>query len=699
MPVATNATGLSGIFNFAGIHPGSYRLVETNPLGFYSSADSQGGNDDQILLTLLSGEASSGHEFFDVQNGSIRGAVFEDVNGDGTRDPADTNGLVGVVILLTDTNGVPVSTNTTGPGGGFTFSDLPPGTYLVRETNPFGFLSTEDSDGNNDDLLAVSILSSEVSVSHFFLDTRPGMIRGFVFEDANGDGVFDPQDTNGLPLTSMVLADTNGAAVATTMVDLFGAYSFTNIAPGSYEIVSTNLPGFASTVDTSPPNDDRIPVSLISGGDEAGNNFLDVQGGTIFGSVFEDVDGDGVFDPEDTNGLSGVTIVLADTNGLPITTNSTDGLGGYVFLDILPGQYLVIESNLPGFLSTADRDGGDFDQILMQLQSGEALGGNNFMDLNPPSISGYVLNDIDGDGFFDPEDTNGVLGATMVLSGFTTNLPTLTNMTDSAGAYSFVGLLPGSYLVEQTAPVGFVPTGDRDGGSVVVTFVAVVSGENSVSNDFLDVQLAGIGGRVLVDQHADGNFDAEDSNGVSNVVLDLFDEQLDAFAAGPSYLGSSTTDVNGVYVFLNLSPAAYRVAVNVPGGYFDTGDSDGGSSVEIDVNLPSGIFSGNHNFLIAQPGLISGSVLEDQHADGVFDLADSNGLANATVVLSDSNGMVVASQIPGYRGGTGIGDGLIDISRIKITCACVYRHRNPRVGRYDGFPTRHGDISRDRKNR
>ena len=65
--------------------------------------------------------------------------------------------------------------------------------------------------------------------------------------------------------------------VATNLTSAGGGYVFTNVVPGGYVVVETDLPGWYSTGDSVPPNDNQVPVTLVSGEASTGNNFLDAQ--------------------------------------------------------------------------------------------------------------------------------------------------------------------------------------------------------------------------------------------------------------------------------------------------------------------------------------------------------------------------------------------------------------------------------------
>jgi uncharacterized repeat protein (TIGR01451 family) len=273
--VATTNTGATGAYNFTNLPPGAYTVVETNASGYYSTGDKVGANDDQIPVTLISGQVSTGNYFLDTAPASINGTVLNDVNGNGAIDVADTNGIAGAVIVLLNSNGVVVATTNTGTTGAYSFTNLPPGNYTVVETNASGYYSTGDKVGANDDQIPLTLVSGQVSTGNDFLDTAPASISGAVLLDDNGNGVLDAGDTNGLSGVTVTLLTTNSVVVATTTTGINGTYSFTNLPPGSYIVRETDLAGYQSMDDVVPPNDNLIPVTVVSGDVVVGRNFLD----------------------------------------------------------------------------------------------------------------------------------------------------------------------------------------------------------------------------------------------------------------------------------------------------------------------------------------------------------------------------------------------------------------------------------------
>ena len=121
------------------------------------------------------------------------------------------------------------------------------------------------------------------------------------------------------------------------------------------------------------------PVTLTIGGEptsEDGNantnltiDFGFYPPGAIGDTVWLDYDGNGVQGPGEP-GLPGVVITMVDQFGHTYTT-TTDANGDYTFTGLEPGLYQVIETNPLNYVSLADADGGNPDNITVQLGLGE----------------------------------------------------------------------------------------------------------------------------------------------------------------------------------------------------------------------------------------------------------------------------------------------------------------------------------------
>jgi Ca2+-binding RTX toxin-like protein len=97
------------------------------------------GPDDAYIVTLEPGENVYGRDFGNFRNGRIEGTKFHDQDCGGDRDPAEP-GLAGFTIYL-DLNddgelGPGEPFRVTDANGNYSFTNVPPGTYSVREVVP-----------------------------------------------------------------------------------------------------------------------------------------------------------------------------------------------------------------------------------------------------------------------------------------------------------------------------------------------------------------------------------------------------------------------------------------------------------------------------------------------------------------------------------------------------------------------------------
>ena len=103
-------------------------------------------------------------------------------------------------------------------------------------------------------------------------------------------------DGAGNPVT-----DGNGDPVTTT-TDTAGNYQFTNLTPGDYTVVETQPAGLFNVsedeggIDDDQPDDgelNSIAATVNPGENDANNDFVEVQLGSLSGNVSEDTTGDG----------------------------------------------------------------------------------------------------------------------------------------------------------------------------------------------------------------------------------------------------------------------------------------------------------------------------------------------------------------------------------------------------------------------
>jgi hypothetical protein len=145
-------------------------------------------------------------------------------------------------------------------------------------------------------------------------------------------------------------------------------------------------------------------------------------------------------------------------------------------------------------------------------------------------------------------------------------------------------LPPGSYTVVQTLPSDYLAT------TPTTASVMLTSGSMGAAN-YLDTQPAGIAGSVKLDVNGNGVADAEDTNGVSPVVLNIY-------LNGATLVATVTNNSDGSFSVANLPPGSYTVVQTLPSDYLAT------TPTTASVTLTSGSM-GAANYLDTQPLILA----------------------------------------------------------------------------------------------
>ncbi len=182
--------------------------------------------------------------------------------------------------------------------------------------------------------------STEKGVNNTDASPYPGelySISGVVFRDDNENGVRDDGEP-GIPGVAVTLGDAN-----THYTDDTGFYIFRCLPEGTYRVTADDVE------DMRPTTPQTRTVEIID------RDVEDVDFGfvpeeevyyTISGTVFFDVDGDGLLD-DDEPGIPGVEVTLNDE-----TVTYTDEDGFYIFTGLRPGDYTVECEDIDGLTPT-----------------------------------------------------------------------------------------------------------------------------------------------------------------------------------------------------------------------------------------------------------------------------------------------------------------------------------------------------------
>ena len=201
---------------------------------------------------------------------SLTGIVFHDADLNGTQGTGEA-GIGSVRVDLYDSTGTTlIASTTTSAGGSYSFTNLTPGNYRVVETDLAGYVSTTP---NSVSATVTAGGSTTINFGDYKLPTgTPSSISGIAFNDANENGTQDAGET---PLSGVTIQLRNniGTVISSTTTNASGAYSFSNLAAGTYSVTEIDPAGYISTTLNN------VAVNL-SAGTNATVHFGDLPGGS-----------------------------------------------------------------------------------------------------------------------------------------------------------------------------------------------------------------------------------------------------------------------------------------------------------------------------------------------------------------------------------------------------------------------------------
>ncbi len=625
----------------------------------------------------------------------ISGQVWIDNNLDKVRQSGEAS-VPGVTIALWKQNesGTYVDTGrrtTTDASGRYTFAKslgLMPGTYRIVETQPSGLYSVASvpgtvsgaTVGNSetlDILTGISIpLGDTSAINYDFAEAAPASVSGFVYIDANNDGRRGPNETGiaGVTVRLVPLDTIAPQSTLTVTTGGNGSYSFTGLAPGSYEVIEVTQPPMLNdgidaagtvagrTVGTAQNPGDKITGIRLSGNDNGIEyNFGETPYGSIAGFVYLAAPGQDCTDDHEADGatpISGVRVELRTQTGTFVATTTTGADGSYRFSDIPVGDYRIVEFTPIGLL-----DGGSHVGRMNNVTVGTSVDGGlisnitmtpsgvgvqyNFCEAAPASISGFVYHDADDDGRREAGE-EAIAGVRVALVDSSGN-QVATTTSGANGRYEFTNILPGEYSIVETQPAGFFDGKDTAGnvrgttvgrstGADTLAAIFLKQGDVGVEYNFGELRPATLSGRVHVDLDEDCTLDPNEET-LAGVTITLLD-------SSGREVARTLTGADGKYTFTNIVPGTYTIVETQPEGFFQGGakpGSAGGNRIDSDrignITLTSGEVAVDYDFCERPPSEISGSVFNDRDEDCVFD-SDEVGIAGTRVELFRDGEMI-----------------------------------------------------------
>jgi uncharacterized repeat protein (TIGR01451 family) len=559
-----------------------------------------------------------------------------------------------------------------------------------------------DTDGGSDPNAGNNFNQGSITV-------QSSALSGRVYEDLDGDGQIDNGEP-GIAGVTMRLTGTDslGNAVSLTTTTATdgtwsftvpaGTYSVTEDQPAAYQPGITRaggVTGAGSTAGTVPAgasngpngsNANRIDTIVLgTGGTSTSNNFGEVRPASLAGRVYRDADYNNAASAGDP-GIAGVTVTLTGTDmfGNPVSTTATtaSGTGNYAFNNLLPGSYVVTETQPAAFADGSDAAGtaggtaGNDVVSAIALRSNVTGTGYDFGELLT-RIPVRVFVDGNNDGVPQAGDT-GIPTVELRLTGTDAagnpvNIVAVPSGPD--GSYEFRNVppsAPGGYTITETQPANYAPgkanangqPGAAQGGGNSITGVTVAGTNPPLTQGeyyFGELLPAGISGRVYYDRDGSGAQGAPATEpGIAGVTITLTGTDVN----GQPVTRTTTTDASGDYNFANLAPGTYTVTETRPAGYepgitragnvSGAGSTPGsvptagngvlngpnGSNANVIQNIvlaAAGAGSAANNFSAVRPASVSGYVYADvAPSNGTRDTAEP-GIAGTTVRVTGTD--------------------------------------------------------------
>jgi len=407
-------TDSNGRYQFTGLIPGRYRVIETvQPVGFFDGKETVGrvgnlvvGNltvDNDVIsnIILVGGSIGTEYNFGELPPAQISGTVFHDANNDGKLQSFNELGIAGVSISLIDSSGKVIKT-TTDSQGKYQFTNLRPGKYSLIELQPANYLDGKEELGsvdgnlmgindNNDSFIDIVLSGNSIGTNYNFGELLPASISGKVWVDVDEDCLKDPDEVP-LPQVVIELLDESGKVIKTTTTDKDGNYRFENLGPGRYSVRQIQPIDYFHGGQMAPPNNGDASVKdliqnieVMSGQNVTDADFCEIPPVTISGYVFQDggiIFTEGGVPPLDLNNLRdgrrssddtylmGVRIELRDSNGNLVDLSAflnngkstgsiatTNQAGFYEFRGMKPGTYYLFENQPVPFFDAIDTPG------------------------------------------------------------------------------------------------------------------------------------------------------------------------------------------------------------------------------------------------------------------------------------------------------------------------------------------------------
>ena len=373
----------------------------------------------------------------------------------------------GVSVTLLTAAGAVVAVTQTDSTGDYSFAGVAAGTYQVRYIAPSGQILQSGGAPNTTSWMSGAIMLASgqgVTLSAQAL-VNLGQIASKVLFYANTTATAATGDAG----VTVSLLNAAGVVIAKTTSGATGAFSFSGVAPGTYQLQYTAPNGQAIRAGGAANQTTGLTASFtVAAGKTASaptGAFVPAQA-TVSGQVLLAGDAD-----------AQVSVALLNAVGQPVATTKTDPAGNFTFGAVAPGSYQVKYTAPSGQVletGSAANSATGLSPVVTVVAGQTATLAAETLITNSATIQSNVLH---FGGATDPVWGGGDAGVTVSLLNAAGTV-VATKVSDAGGWFSFAKLAAGTYQLLYAAPTGQSVKG---GGTGLTAPMTVVAGQNLVA--------------------------------------------------------------------------------------------------------------------------------------------------------------------------------------------------------------------------
>ncbi|MDD1719535.1 MAG: PKD domain-containing protein, partial [Methanoregulaceae archaeon] len=509
--------------------------------------------------------------------------TFRNIQGQGSvsgykYNGTSSEGLSGWTIVLSNMTIGTFTTSTDGAGA-YSFLNVPWGVYDLGEVLKPGWTQSIPN-------TTVEVNGTNLNPIYMFRNIQDqGSVSGFKYNGSTSEG---------LSGWTIVLGNQEIGTLVTT-TDANGAYTFSNVPFGTYNLGEVPKAGWTQSAST--------PNTTITLDEEIRNPTYTFRNSRIAGYI------SGYKRDSEGNGLSGWTITLRNSSTGFSRSLSTDSRGFYNYTGLDWMSYTLDESPQPGWIQT----GSPTNPVTINA-SHLSLVNQNFTNKRQGGyISGYKR---------DPAGI-GLPGWRITLRGANGQIRTCT--TDNRGFYNFTNLGLQEYVLTEVLKPGWIQVSSP----VNPQFISGTH-LSSINQNFTNLKQTGYISGYKRDASGKGlrGWTITLRNSTSGLKRTL------------------VTDSRGFYNFTNLEWMSYSLTETMKPGWTQTVKPR--NPVIIDGTH---LGRANMNFSNMQkPGQISGFKVDDQNNDGIWQQSEPAMPGWTIVLLNKSTGLPLRTAVTGADG-------------------------------------------------